>query len=82
MEGVTAGIAAEQIVKDFKASNIPYGLAVRLTGKFKEQRLSPTGRPNPPRTTRGDTNDQSKEPQLKRFKSGRRRHSCGGQRYA
>ncbi len=50
VEGVTASIGAEQIVKDFKAANIDYGLAVRLTGKFKT--AFPDGPPKArPRTT-------------------------------
>jgi ABC-type uncharacterized transport system involved in gliding motility auxiliary subunit len=61
IEGVTATIGAEQIVKDFKASNKNYDLAVRLTGKFK------TAFPNgPPQAAKEDKdNEASKEPQLK-----------------
>jgi ABC-type uncharacterized transport system involved in gliding motility auxiliary subunit len=61
VDGMTAGIGAEQIMKDFKPSNITYPLIVRLTGKFK------TAFPNgPPPSPKGDkTDDQSKEPQLK-----------------
>jgi ABC-type uncharacterized transport system involved in gliding motility auxiliary subunit len=66
VEGVTASIGAEQIVKDFKPANINYDLAVRLTGKFKT--AFPDG---PPKAAKDDKDaaDQSKEPQLKESKS-------------
>src|SRR5580658_2441256 len=35
VEGVTASIGSEQIAKDFKAANVNYVMAARLTGKFK-----------------------------------------------
>jgi ABC-type uncharacterized transport system involved in gliding motility auxiliary subunit len=67
VEGVTASIAAEQIVKDFHASNIPYDLGVRLTGKFKT--AFPDGPPPAAKDEKGEkTDDQSKEPQLKESK--------------
>jgi len=58
---MTASIGAEQIVKDFKPSNVPYALAVRLTGKFKT--AFPDGPPKPAKEDKD--NAQSKEPQLK-----------------
>ena len=67
VEGVTAGIAAEQIVKDFKPSGVKYALAVRLTGKFKT--AFPDGPPKPAKEDKEEANDQSKEPQLKESKA-------------
>jgi ABC-type uncharacterized transport system involved in gliding motility auxiliary subunit len=66
VEGVTASIGAEQIVKDFKPDNVNYALAVRLTGKFKT--AFPDG---PPKAAKDDKDaaDQAKEPQLKESKS-------------
>ena len=61
VEGMTASIGAEQIMKDFKAANIDYALAVRLTGKFKT--AFPDGPPKPAKDDK--ESDQSKEPQLK-----------------
>jgi ABC-type uncharacterized transport system involved in gliding motility auxiliary subunit len=61
VEGMTASIGGEQIMKDFKPSNIDYALAVRLTGKFKT--AFPDGPPKPAKDEKAD--DQSKEPQLK-----------------
>jgi ABC-type uncharacterized transport system involved in gliding motility auxiliary subunit len=67
VEGVTASIGAEQIVKDFKASNVSYDLAVRLTGKFKT--AFPDGPPKAAKDEKGEANEQSKEPQLKESKA-------------
>ena len=68
VEGVTASIGAEQIVKDFKAANIDYALAVRLTGKFKT--AFPDGPPKPAKDDKeAKQDDQSKEPQLKESKA-------------
>ncbi len=50
VEGITASIGADQIVKDFKPSNVEYALAVRLTANSR--RLFPTALPNRPRTTK------------------------------
>jgi ABC-type uncharacterized transport system involved in gliding motility auxiliary subunit len=61
VEGMTATIGADQIMKDFKPSNIDYALAVRLTGKFKT--AFPDGPPKPAKDDK--ENDQSKTPQLK-----------------
>ncbi len=61
VDGMTAAIGAEQIIKDFKPLNIPYALAVRLTGKFKT--AFPDGPPKPGKDDKD--NDQSKTPQLK-----------------
>jgi ABC-type uncharacterized transport system involved in gliding motility auxiliary subunit len=61
VEGMTASIGAEQIVKDFKPSNVTYPLVVRLTGKFKT--AFPDGPPKPAKEDAA--NDQSKTPQLK-----------------
>ncbi|MGO8701821.1 MAG: Gldg family protein [Limisphaerales bacterium] len=66
VEGVTASIAAEQIVKDFKPSNISYALAVRLTGKFKT--AFPDGPPKPPKEDKEETNSLPAGPQLKESK--------------
>jgi ABC-type uncharacterized transport system involved in gliding motility auxiliary subunit len=65
VEGVTASIGAEQIVKDFKASGVDYALAVRLTGKFK------TAFPDGPPKAKDDKDasaSASTEPQLKESK--------------
>jgi ABC-type uncharacterized transport system involved in gliding motility auxiliary subunit len=67
VEGVTASIGAEQIVKDFKSANISYDLAVRLTGKFKT--AFPDGPPKAAKDDKGEANDPSKEPQLKESKA-------------
>jgi ABC-type uncharacterized transport system involved in gliding motility auxiliary subunit len=68
VEGVTASIAAEQIVKDFKSSNKDYDLAIRLTGKFKT--AFPDGPPKPAKDDKeAKPDDQSKEPQLKESKA-------------
>ena len=45
VEGVTASMGGDQIVKDFKPTSVNYDLAVRLTGKFKT--AFPGGRPKP-----------------------------------
>jgi ABC-type uncharacterized transport system involved in gliding motility auxiliary subunit len=63
VEGVTASIGGDQIVKDFKASNVEYAMAVRLTGKFKT--AFPDGPPKPAKDDKEETKDQSKETQLK-----------------
>jgi ABC-type uncharacterized transport system involved in gliding motility auxiliary subunit len=67
VEGVTASIGAEQIVKDFKAANITYNLAVRLSGKFKT--AFPDGPPKPAKDEKGESAEASKEPQLKESKA-------------
>ncbi len=67
VEGVTASIGAEQIVKDFKASNISYDLAVRLSGKFKT--AFPDGPPKAAKDEKSDAAEPSKEPQLKESKA-------------
>jgi ABC-type uncharacterized transport system involved in gliding motility auxiliary subunit len=59
VEGVTASIAAEQIVKDFKAAGVDYAMAVRLTGKFKT--AFPDGPPKPAKDDKEEPKDQSKE---------------------
>ena len=46
VEGITATMGNDQIVRDFKASGVPYALAVRLTGKFKT--AFPDGKPKEP----------------------------------
>ncbi|MGP8199798.1 MAG: Gldg family protein [Limisphaerales bacterium] len=61
VEGLTATIGAENIIKDFKPSKIDYALAVRLTGKFK---TAFPGGPPPPSKNEGE-NEASKEPQIK-----------------
>jgi ABC-type uncharacterized transport system involved in gliding motility auxiliary subunit len=62
VESVTAGIAVEQIIKEFKAANVNYALAVRLTGKFKT--AYPDGPPKPAKEEKEEAKDQSKTPQL------------------
>ena len=68
-EGVTASIAAEQIVKDFKPSGVQFAMAVRLTGKFKT--AFPDGPPKPAKDDKDkeEAKDQSKETQLKESKT-------------
>jgi ABC-type uncharacterized transport system involved in gliding motility auxiliary subunit len=61
VEGLTATIGAENMIKDFKPSKIDYALAVRLTGKFKT--AFPSG-PPPPSKNEGE-NEAPKEPQIK-----------------
>jgi ABC-type uncharacterized transport system involved in gliding motility auxiliary subunit len=64
VEGMTASMGADQIVKDFKPSGVEYDLAVRLTGKFKT--AFPDGKP---KTANADTNAaklaSTDEPSLK-----------------
>jgi ABC-type uncharacterized transport system involved in gliding motility auxiliary subunit len=67
VDGVTATIGAEQIVKDFKPDNIKYALAVRLTGKFKT--AFPDGPPKASKDEKDAAQDQSKETQLKESKT-------------
>jgi ABC-type uncharacterized transport system involved in gliding motility auxiliary subunit len=67
VEGVTAGIAAEQITKDFKSSGVDYAMAVRLTGKFKT--AFPDGPPKAAKDDKEEPKDQSKETQLKESKA-------------
>ncbi len=67
VEGVTASIGAEQILKDFKAAGVNYAMAVRLTGKFKT--AFPDGPPKPAKDDKAEGKDQSKEPQLKESKA-------------
>jgi ABC-type uncharacterized transport system involved in gliding motility auxiliary subunit len=61
VEGLTATIGAENIIKDFKPSKIDYALAIRLTGKFK---TAYPGGPPPPSKSEGE-NEASKAPQIK-----------------
>jgi len=71
VEGVTASLAGDQIVKDFKAAGVNYAMAVRLTGKFKT--AFPDGPPKPAKDDKEDkaeAKDQSKETQLKESKGG------------
>jgi ABC-type uncharacterized transport system involved in gliding motility auxiliary subunit len=58
VDGMTAAIGGDQIMKDFKPANIDYAMAVRLTGKFKT--AFPDG---PPKGDKED--DQTRQPQLK-----------------
>jgi ABC-type uncharacterized transport system involved in gliding motility auxiliary subunit len=69
VEGVTASIGGDQIVKDFKAANVDYAMAVRLSGKFKT--AFPDGPPKAAKDEKADTEavkDQSKETPLKESK--------------
>jgi ABC-type uncharacterized transport system involved in gliding motility auxiliary subunit len=61
VDGMTASISAENIVKDFKPSNIDYALAIRLTGKFKT--AFPDGPPKPSKDDK--EKPPAQEPQLK-----------------
>jgi ABC-type uncharacterized transport system involved in gliding motility auxiliary subunit len=61
VESMTATIGSDQIVKDFKPSNVDYPLVVQLTGKFKT--AFPDGPPKPARDEK--VQGQSKETQLK-----------------
>ncbi len=67
VEGVTASIAAEQTVKDFKAAGVNYAMAVRLTGNFKT--AFPDGPPQPAKDDKEEAKDQSRETQLKESKT-------------
>jgi ABC-type uncharacterized transport system involved in gliding motility auxiliary subunit len=68
VDGMTAGIAADQIVKDFKPTDKDYALAVRLTGKFKT--AFPDGPPKPAKTDEKDkAKPETTEPQLKESKT-------------
>jgi ABC-type uncharacterized transport system involved in gliding motility auxiliary subunit len=62
VEGMTASMGGDQIVKDFKPSGVNYDLAVRLSGKFKT--AFPNGKPKAANT---DTNKPAipEEPSLK-----------------
>jgi ABC-type uncharacterized transport system involved in gliding motility auxiliary subunit len=62
VDSMTSSMAHEQIVKDFKASETNYALAVRLTGQFKT--AFPDG-PPPPTDKSEKSDDQSKATQLK-----------------
>jgi len=59
VESITASMASDQILKDFKPENIEYALAVRLTGKFKT--AFPDG---PPKAEKGEE-ISTNTPQLK-----------------
>ena len=61
VDGMTASMAGEQIIKNFKPSNIDYALAIRLTGKFKT--AFPDGPPKPAKEDKESA--PAKEPQLK-----------------
>ncbi|HEY3863065.1 MAG TPA: Gldg family protein [Verrucomicrobiae bacterium] len=71
IDGVTAAIAGEQIVKDFKPSGVDYAMAVQLTGKFKT--AFPDGPPKPAKDEKDQAAEppasQSKTPQLKESKT-------------
>jgi ABC-type uncharacterized transport system involved in gliding motility auxiliary subunit len=62
VEGMTASIGAEQIMKDFKSANKTYPLVVRLEGKFKT--AFPDGAPKAGKDDKS-AEPASKEPQLK-----------------
>lgn len=63
VDGVTAGIGADQITKDFKPEGTVYALAVRLTGKFKT--AFPNGPPNEPKEDKDAAPEPPPGPQLK-----------------
>jgi len=54
VDGVIASIGGDNIMKDFKPSNLNYALAVRLTGKFKT--AFPAGKP-----AKADPKDKEKD---------------------
>ncbi len=58
IEGMLSAIGSEQIVKDFKAANVNYALAVRLTGKFKT--AFPNGKPKEKDKDSKDGKDEPK----------------------
>jgi ABC-type uncharacterized transport system involved in gliding motility auxiliary subunit len=64
VDTITASIGGENIQKDFKASNIQYALAVRLTGKFKT--AFPDGKPKPAKEDKEESKPETPDqPQLK-----------------
>ena len=68
VDTITASIGAENIVKDFKPSNIQYALAVRLTGKFKT--AFPDGKPKPAKDDKEESKTETdNQPQLKESKT-------------
>jgi ABC-type uncharacterized transport system involved in gliding motility auxiliary subunit len=67
VEGITASIGSDQIVKDFKPANVEYAMAVRLSGKFKT--AFPEGPPKPAKDDKEEPKDQSKDAQLKESKT-------------
>jgi ABC-type uncharacterized transport system involved in gliding motility auxiliary subunit len=67
VEGLTASMATEQILKEFKPSNIDYALAVRLAGKFKT--AFPDGPPKASKDEKEETNNPAAQAQLKDSKA-------------
>jgi len=67
VEGITATIGSDQIVKNFKPGNVQYAIAVRLSGKFKT--AFPDGPPKPAKDDKEEPKDQSKDAQLKESKT-------------
>jgi ABC-type uncharacterized transport system involved in gliding motility auxiliary subunit len=67
VDGVTATIGGDEIIKNFKPDNIKYALAVRLSGKFKT--AFPDGPPKPPADEKDAAKDKPKETELKESKT-------------
>ena len=64
VEGITASLGGDQILRDFKASGVNYPLAVRLAGKFKT--AYPEGKPKAEAANKDEPNPApADEPQLK-----------------
>jgi len=64
VDTIMASIGSDNIVKDFKQSNINYALAVRLTGKFKT--AFPDGKPKPAKEDKEEAKSEPPEqPPLK-----------------
>ena len=64
VEGITASLGGDQILRDFKASGVNYPLAVRLAGKFKT--AYPEGKPKAEAANKDEPNPApAGEPQLK-----------------
>jgi ABC-type uncharacterized transport system involved in gliding motility auxiliary subunit len=64
VEGITASLGGDQILRDFKASDVNYPLAVRLAGKFKT--AYPEGKPKAGPANKDEPNlEPADEPQLK-----------------
>jgi ABC-type uncharacterized transport system involved in gliding motility auxiliary subunit len=64
VDTMTASLSGENIVKDFKPSNVDYALAVRLTGKFKT--AFPDGKPKPAKEDKEESKSEpADQPQLK-----------------
>jgi ABC-type uncharacterized transport system involved in gliding motility auxiliary subunit len=59
VDGMLSSVGGENIVKDFKPSNLSYALAVRLTGKFKT--AFPDGKPKAKKDEKEDKDAKKTE---------------------